>query len=84
MKALASCDVDVIDGIWRTCVADMRHGVELAPLHMRTVRGGFGLRPYACMDAIIGSRSILFGFCGRHLADSALLLLQRRRLHPRL
>ena len=65
-------------------VADVRHGVELAPLHMRTVRGGFRLRLYACMDAIIGSHSILFGFCGRRLADFALLLLRRHRLRPRL
>jgi hypothetical protein len=49
MKALASCDVDVIDGIRRVCVADVRHGVELAPLHMRTVRSGFRLRLYAYM-----------------------------------
>jgi len=83
MKALASCDVGGVDVIWQVGVADVRHGVELAPLHMRTARGGFRWR-LPCMHAIIGSRSSRFAFWCRHLADFAWSLLRRRRLRPRL
>lgn len=80
-----SCDVDVdvVVGIGRF-VADVRHGVKMAPLHMRTVRGGFSLRLNTYMHAIIGSRSSHFLFCGRQIADFASSLLRRHRLHPRL
>lgn len=37
MKALASAVVDVVRWELAGFVADVRHGVELAPLHMRTV-----------------------------------------------
>ena len=43
MKALASCDVGVVDG-YGGFVANVGHGVELAPLHMRTARSGFRWR----------------------------------------
>jgi len=83
MKGWAKSDVDVVDGIGGG-VAEVRHGVKLTPLHMRTARHGFPWRLRACMHAIIGSRSSRFAFCGRRLADSALSLLRRRRLRPRL
>jgi hypothetical protein len=62
--ALASSDVDVGNGVGGN-VAEVRHGVGLTPLHVRTDRRGVRWRrPY--LHAIIGSHSSRFASCGRH------------------
>jgi len=64
MTALASSDVDVVNGVGGD-VAEVRHGVRPTPLHMRTDRRGVRWRrPY--LHAIIGSRSSRFASCDRH------------------
>jgi hypothetical protein len=48
MRALVSSDVDVADGVGEL-VAEVRHGVRLTPLHVRTDGRGFWWRLHACM-----------------------------------